>query len=167
MKIAIINEVSASPRNGDIIRALEQTTDARLLNVGMKNPDQLPQLSYIHTSYMGAMLLNSGACDFVVGGCGTGQGFINAILQFPGVFCGLIYEPLDAWLFSQINGGNCVSLALNKSRATTSKASPDCTAMIFPVSIKSRYECAPVSGNGSFSCAQDASSAQHSAIETR
>ena len=23
-------------------------------------------------------------------------------------------EPADAWLFSQINGGNCVSLALNK-----------------------------------------------------
>ncbi|MDR2687728.1 MAG: ribose-5-phosphate isomerase, partial [Oscillospiraceae bacterium] len=35
-------------------------------------------------------------------------------MQYPGVFCGLVLDPLDAWLFSQINGGNCVSLALNK-----------------------------------------------------
>ena len=26
----------------------------------------------------------------------------------------MITNPLDAWLFSQINGGNCISLALNK-----------------------------------------------------
>jgi ribose 5-phosphate isomerase RpiB len=63
---------------------------------------------------MAAMLLNAGACDFVVGGCGTGQGFLNAVLQFPGVICGLITDPLDAWLFSQINSGNCISLPLNK-----------------------------------------------------
>lgn len=28
-------------------------------------------------------------------------------------YCGLIQSPLDAWLFGQINGGNCISLALN------------------------------------------------------
>lgn len=114
MRIAVINEVSASLKNADIIRALESTTDAEIFNVGMKNPDQQPQLTYIHTSYMAAVLLNTGACDFVVGGCGTGQGFLNAVLQFPNVCCGLITEPLDAWLFSQINGGNCISLPLNK-----------------------------------------------------
>lgn len=114
MKIAVINEVSASLRNPDIISALQETTDAQVWNVGMKNPEQIPSLTYIHTSYMAAILLNTKAVDFVVGGCGTGQGFINAVLQFPGVCCGLITEPLDAWLFSQINGGNCVSLALNK-----------------------------------------------------
>ncbi|MGN0203525.1 MAG: RpiB/LacA/LacB family sugar-phosphate isomerase, partial [Coprococcus sp.] len=114
MRIAVINEVSASLKNADIIHALESTTDAEILNVGMKNPEQQPQLTYIHTSYMAAILLNTGACDFVVGGCGTGQGFLNAVLQFPNVFCGLITEPLDAWLFSQINGGNCISLPLNK-----------------------------------------------------
>jgi len=114
MKIAIINEVSACPKNGDIVRAVEHAMDAQILNVGMKNPDEQPQLTYIHTSYMSAMLLNADACDFVVAGCGTGQGFLNAVLQFPGVSCGLISDPLDAWLFSQINGGNCISLPLNK-----------------------------------------------------
>lgn len=114
MRIAVINEVSASLKNVDIIKALEETTDAQIFNVGMQNPEQQPQLTYIHTSYMAAILLNTGACDFVVGGCGTGQGFLNAVMQFPKVFCGLVSDPLDAWLFSQINGGNCISLPLNK-----------------------------------------------------
>ena len=74
MKIAVINEVSASSRNEDIINALQRTTDAKVLNVGMKNPQQMPSLTYIHTSYMAAVLLNTGSCDFVIGGCGTGQG---------------------------------------------------------------------------------------------
>lgn len=114
MKIAIINEVSASIRNSDIIKALKNTTNAELLNVGMKENTEQPQLTYIHTGYMAALLLNTKTCDFVIGGCGTGQGFLNAVLQFPNVTCGLIVDPLDAWLFSQINGGNCVSLPLHK-----------------------------------------------------
>jgi hypothetical protein len=35
-------------------------------------------------------------------------------MQYSGVYTGLIETPLDAWLFSQINAGNCISLALNK-----------------------------------------------------
>ena len=35
-------------------------------------------------------------------------------MQYPGVVCGLILGPLDAWLFAQINAGNCLSLALNQ-----------------------------------------------------
>jgi hypothetical protein len=34
--------------------------------------------------------------------------------QYPGVLCGHILSPLDAWLFAQINNGNCISLALNQ-----------------------------------------------------
>ena len=30
------------------------------------------------------------------------------------MFCGHILNPLDAWLFAQINDGNCISLALNQ-----------------------------------------------------
>lgn len=114
MKIAVINEVSASQRNLDIVNALEQTVDAEILNCGMHNPEEEPSLTYIQTSYMASILLGTGACDFVISGCGTGQGFLNAVMQFPSISCGLVSDPLDAWLFSQINGGNCVSLPLNK-----------------------------------------------------
>lgn len=113
MKIAVINEISASHRNADIMAALSKF-DHTVYNVGMKDPEQNPVLTYIHTGLMAGILLNTGAVDLVVGGCGTGQGFLNSAMQYPGVFCGLISDPLDAWLFSQINGGNCVSLPLNK-----------------------------------------------------
>lgn len=113
MKIAVINEVSASQRNADIVAALHKF-DHEIYNLGMTSPDQRPELTYIHTGLMAGILLNMKIVDFVIGGCGTGQGFLNSAMQYPEVFCGLISDPLDAWLFSQINGGNCISLPLNK-----------------------------------------------------
>ena len=113
MKIAVINEASAMSRNPDIITALKPTGH-EIFNLGMDPTKEQPELSYIHTGLMSAMVLNSRLCDFVIGGCGTGQGFLISSMQYPGVFTGLIESPLDAWLFSQINGGNCISLALLK-----------------------------------------------------
>ncbi len=113
MRIAIINETSAADRNADIVSALEGRGH-ELVNCGMKKSGESPELSYIHTGLMAALMLGTGRADFVVGGCGTGQGFLISVLQYPGVACGHIVTPLDAWLFSRINGGNCVSLPLNQ-----------------------------------------------------
>ena len=113
MRIAVINEVSARDKNKFILDALKQI-DAEVYNIGMNESADKPELTYIHTGLMAGLSLATGAADFVVGGCGTGQGFLLSAMQYPGVFCGHITNPLDAWLFSQINGGNCVSLALNK-----------------------------------------------------
>lgn len=113
MRIAVINEVSARDKNSFILEALREI-DAEVFNVGMADGVSEPELTYIHTGLMAALSLETGAADFVVGGCGTGLGFMLSAMQYPKVFCGLITDPLDAWLFSQINGGNCVSLALNK-----------------------------------------------------
>lgn len=114
MRIAVVNELSASARNADILLALAAFPQHEVVNAGMASPDEESPLTYIHTGLMAAALLNAGACDLAIGGCGTGQGFLNSVLQYPGVVCGLLIDPLDAWLFSQINAGNCVSLALNK-----------------------------------------------------
>jgi len=113
MRIAVINEVSSCAKNADILSAL-QGLGHMIFNVGMTDPEQTPQLTYIHTGLMTGILLNTHACDMVIGGCGTGQGYINSAMQYPNVFAGLIVDSLDAWLFSQINGGNCISLPLNK-----------------------------------------------------
>ncbi|MBN1532136.1 MAG: RpiB/LacA/LacB family sugar-phosphate isomerase [Spirochaetes bacterium] len=113
MKIAVINETSAADKNRDILAALEGR-GYDIINAGMKKSGAPPELSYIHTSFMSALLLNAGRADFVVGGCGTGQGYLNAVMQYPGVVCGHILTALDAWLFTQINGGNCISLMLNQ-----------------------------------------------------
>jgi ribose 5-phosphate isomerase RpiB len=113
MKIAIVNETSAADKNPDIVAALEGRGH-ELINIGMKKSGEKPELQYIHTGLISALLLNTHKADLVVGGCGTGIGFMNAVMQYPGVFCGLIHTPLDAWLFAQINAGNCISLALNQ-----------------------------------------------------
>jgi len=113
MRIAVISETSAGDKNPAIIEALDGRGH-EIFNIGMKETGAKPELTYIHTGLLAAMVLNLKRVDFVVAGCGTGQGFLNSVMQYPGVFCGLILDSLDAWLFTQINGGNCISLALNK-----------------------------------------------------
>jgi ribose 5-phosphate isomerase RpiB len=113
MRIAVVNETSAADKNADILAALEGRGH-HVINAGMTKSGAKPELLYIHTALVTAVLLNLRRVDFVVGGCGTGQGYLNAVLQYPGVVCGHILSALDAWLFTQINGGNCISLALNQ-----------------------------------------------------
>lgn len=112
MRIAVINETSAADKNKDIISALEDRGH-EIVNAGMTQTGGDPEMTYIHTGLLSAMLLNLKRVDLVIGGCGTGQGYLNSVMQYPACFCGLIQNPLDVWLFGQINGGNCISLALN------------------------------------------------------
>ncbi len=113
MKIAVINEISAADKNADILQALDGR-GYEILNLGNTKSSDSQGLLYIHTALMSALLLHLKAVDYVIGGCGTGLGFFNAVMQYPGVFCGLLHTPLDAFLFARINAGNCVSLALNQ-----------------------------------------------------
>ncbi len=113
MRIAVVSETSAADKNAAILAALEECGHA-IYNLGMTRNGEPPELQYIHTGLIAALALNLKLVDLVVGGCGTGQGFMNSAMQYPGVFCGHILTPLDAWLFAQINDGNCISLALNQ-----------------------------------------------------
>ena len=113
MKIAVIIESSSCDKNEAVVGALAGRGH-QIFNIGMKGKDDPVVLNYLHTSFMSALLLHVGAVDFVVGGCGTGQGYAIASNQYPGVYCGHMVDPLDAWLFVQINNGNAVSLELNK-----------------------------------------------------
>jgi len=113
MKIAVINEISAADKNADILKALDDRGH-EILNLGNTKGSDFPGLLYIHTGLMSALLLNFNLVDFVVGGCGTGLGYLNSVMQYPGVFCGHLLTPLDAFLFARINAGNCISLALNQ-----------------------------------------------------
>ena len=113
MKIALINDNSQSSKNVLIYKALKSVCDKynyELINIGMKDENDKP-ITYVEEGLMAAILLNSGAADFVVTGCGTGEGAMLALNSFPNVYCGLITDPTSAYLFSQINGGNAVSLA--------------------------------------------------------
>ncbi|TXT44749.1 MAG: Ribose 5-phosphate isomerase RpiB [Spirochaetes bacterium] len=113
MRVAVLNEVSAADKNPAIMAALEGR-NLELINPGMKSKTEEEPLLYTHTGLMSALLLHLEIVDFVVGGCGTGQGYLNSVMQYPGVACGHLTSPLDAFLFARINSGNCVSLALNQ-----------------------------------------------------
>ena len=116
MKIAVIVEGSTKARAADIVSAVESLNQGHeVYNLGMKNVEGEPDLNYLDTGFLAALVLNLKAVDFVLGGCGTGQGFINAVLQFPGVACGLLLDPVDSFLYSQVNAGNCISFCLNKN----------------------------------------------------
>lgn len=112
-RIVVVSEVSTSARNPEVLQAL-QGRGYDVYNAGMSSPDDPRSLSYLHTGLIAALVLNGGLADMVIGGCGTGAGFAIAAMQYPQVMCGLLYEPLDAFLFTRINAGNCISLALNK-----------------------------------------------------
>ncbi|BBP02931.1 hypothetical protein TPL01_13400 [Sulfuriferula plumbiphila] len=113
MRVAIVNEISTIDKNPAIVAALS-SSGHEIINAGMA-PDRRPHdLTYIHTGLLSALLLDTGAAEFVVGGCGTGIGYLNSIMQYPGVVCGLVTNPLDSWLFARINGGNAAALQLNQ-----------------------------------------------------
>ena len=113
MRIALINENSQAGRNSVICNALKEVAEPmghQVVNYGMYSADDAAQLTYVQNGILAAVLLNSGAADFVVTGCGTGEGAMLALNSFPGVICGHIEDPLDAYTFSQINAGNAVSI---------------------------------------------------------
>jgi ribose 5-phosphate isomerase RpiB len=68
--------------------------------------------SYIETALNISMLLESCAVDFAVTGCSSGQGMMLACNSLPGILCGYVENPSDAYLFGRINDGNAISYPL-------------------------------------------------------
>jgi ribose 5-phosphate isomerase RpiB len=117
MRIALINENSQAPKNALIYKTLTEVADRfghSVDNYGMYSQEDKEWLTYVQNGILAAVLINSGAADFIVTGCGTGSGAMLACNSFPGVICGLIVEPSDAFLFSRINNGNAISLPFAK-----------------------------------------------------
>ena len=114
MKIGIIQASSQADKNGMIVRAVQRyASGAEIINFGCRTGDS-GIYSYVEISLLAGLLLTSGAVDFIVTGCSSGQGMMLACNSFPGVLCGYIPTPADAWLFAQINNGNAVSLPLGE-----------------------------------------------------
>ena len=104
MKIALINENSQAAKNGIIEAALKKVVEPmghEVVNYGMYAADDKAQLTYVQCGILAAILLNSGAADYVITGCGTGEGAMLALNSFPGVICGHVEDPVDAYTFAQ------------------------------------------------------------------
>ncbi|SHO58190.1 RpiB/LacA/LacB family sugar-phosphate isomerase [Vibrio quintilis] len=116
MKIALMMENSQAAKNAVVLNELNtvvQPLGHDVYNVGMSDEND-HHLTYIHLGIMASLLLNSKAVDFIVAGCGTGQGAMMSLNIHPGVVCGYCLDPSDAFLFNQINNGNALSLAFAK-----------------------------------------------------
>lgn len=114
MKIAVIQASSQKGKNKMLYQCVEKITQAKgweAVNFGVF-PEEEVELSYVQTALLISMLLESKAVDFVVSGCSSGQGMMLACNSLPGVLCGYVKNPADAYLFGRINDGNAVSYPL-------------------------------------------------------
>ena len=114
MNIGIIQASSQVGKNMLIFDTVKKyAAGSEIINFGCTE-DEPDRYSYIEISVLAGMLLSSGAVDFIVTGCSSGQGMMLACNSFPGVLCGYAPTPMDAYLFAQINNGNAVSLPLGE-----------------------------------------------------
>ena len=92
MKIALINENSQAAKNGIIEAALKKVVEPmghEVVNYGMYAADDAAQLTYV-------------------------QGAMLALNSFPGVICGHVEDPVDAYTFAHVNDGNAVAMPFAK-----------------------------------------------------
>ena len=117
MKIALINENSQAAKNSLIEASLKKVVipmGHEVFNYGMYSAEDKTQLTYVQAGLLTALLINSGAADFVITGCGTGEGAMLAANIYPNVLCGHVVDPSDAYMFAQINDGNAISMPFAK-----------------------------------------------------
>ena len=110
MRIALINENSQAAKNATIEAALKKVVvpmGHQVDNYGMYGKEGESQLTYVQNGILAAILLNSGAADYV-------EGAMLALNSFPGVLCGHVADPSDGFMFAQINDGNAVSMPFAK-----------------------------------------------------
>ena len=115
MKIGVIQASSQAEKNERIYDTVSKyaPNGAEVINFGCTE-EETERYSYIDISVLVGILLASGAVDFVVTGCSSGQGMMLACNSMPGVICGYAPTPRDAYLFAQINNGNAISLPLGE-----------------------------------------------------
>lgn len=114
MKIGVIQAASQIEKNSLLYRctldAVKQY-DYEVINFGCFENEAF-SYSYVEIAVAISFLPSSGAVDFVVTGCSSGQGMMLACNSMPGVLCGLAVRAQDAFLFGRINDGNAISIPL-------------------------------------------------------
>ena len=113
MRVAVIQGTSRKNMNALLFESVKKAVQSsdEVLNFGIFE-DEDEQYSYVEIAMLISLLIESEAVDFVVTGCSSGQGMMLACNSLPGLLCGYIENPQDAFLFGRINGGNVASLPL-------------------------------------------------------
>lgn len=114
MKIAVIQASSQKEKNTLLYESVKEAVQKHayeVINFGVFENEET-NYSYIEIAIQIGLLIESGAVDFVVTGCSSGQGMMLACNTLPNLCCGYIVSPSDAYLFGRINDGNAVSFPL-------------------------------------------------------
>ena len=125
MRIALINENSQAAKNSIIEKALRKVVEPmgfEVRNYGMYAADDEAQLTYVQNGILAATLLNAGACDYVITGCGTGEGAMLALNSFPGDSLRSTTAMRSPFLSLSVLAGAETSISSTSSRS--SSASP-------------------------------------------
>lgn len=143
MKIALIIENSQAAKSQAVHKALKSVAEPLGHSVdhyGMYGADDDASLTYVMNGLLAGLLINAGAADFIVSGCGTGMGSMLALNAMPNVVCGLVIDPTDAFLFGQINHGNAISMPYAKGFGWAAELNlQDCYHKIFGVELGVGY----------------------------
>lgn len=143
MKIALILAQEQAEKNALIFTALQQAAAARghtAENFG--SCYTIPQ-----AAFLSAVLLAGGGADFIVTACETSIFSTMAFNAMPGVRCGPVATPLDAYMFTQINTGNAISLALHTMPAGNL---PDSLSFLFEKLLEGDWGAAEPAENPAF-----------------
>lgn len=112
MRIGVIQASSQTGKNNILYETvLRNAKQHEIVNFGCF-PNEKETYSYVDISIEIGLLIASGAIDFAVTGCSSGQGMMLACNSIPGVLCGYTPTPQDAFLFGRINNGNAISVPL-------------------------------------------------------
>ena len=113
MRVAVIQGTTRRNMNLLLFESVKKAVQSsdEVLNFGIFEEEN-EQYSYVEIAILISFLMESGAVDFVVTGCSSGQGMMLACNSLPGLLCGYIETPQDSFLFGRINGGNVASLPL-------------------------------------------------------
>ncbi|MBR3502978.1 MAG: RpiB/LacA/LacB family sugar-phosphate isomerase [Clostridia bacterium] len=129
MTVGIIQAASQREKNGLLYECTVNATramGAEVVNFGVF-PGEDADITYVEAALCAGLLLASGAVDFIVTGCSSGQGMMLACNSLPGVLCGYAPTPQDAFLFGRINAGNAVSLPLGLNFGWSGEINLQCT----------------------------------------
>ena len=112
MRVGVIQASSQTGKNNVLYETvLRNAKQHEVVNFGCF-PNEKETYSYVDISIEIGLLIASGAIDFIVTGCSSGQGMMLACNSIPGVLCGYTPTPQDAFLFGRINNGNAISVPL-------------------------------------------------------
>ena len=84
-----------------------------VVNYGMYAADDAAQLTYVQNGILAAVLLNA-AQRLCYHRLRHRRGAMLALNSFPGVICGHVEDPVDAYTFAHVNDGNAVAMPFAK-----------------------------------------------------